>query len=745
MQNAHGHTWECRAPSHNPVIFDQEIQYQEHSIKEHGVPETHAGTLSSAARRPVLDKVMECPFGDEFQPPEKIETSAIFSSEALRSHVAAHIKEIALLTLQKLPSDDHGNAEDVDSDQPLEDDGTGFVKLRGSMYSVLDDEALDFQDDAKAANDISGHHEEDISPSVTRLDFEDKDDSGMTKLHHAAQAGNLRLTESLIYGGANLGSRDNGGRTALHYASMEQSHGPDIMTLLLQAGGKAIVNLVDDNGQAALHYAAERDFTDGIQILVDHGADTRTTDKYGFSPCLWAVVAGQTRATDKLLTMGADANPTSADGKSALAWAASLGWSSIAGLLVDHGASMPTTRNTQMGPLETAAASGDFSTVQLLVRIGGDPNYRDRDGWSALHWAAEEGHLEIVRLLLNGGANVNAVSSYGTSPLHCAANGGHISIVSLLLLQGADPLKSTCHGWTALHHAAYMGRSHVVQCLLEDDRAKSSASQQDNHGWSVLHLAIYSRDLATVDVLFGSSVIADPRALIDESGLTPEEWLDLGPTSHSYKATSNLAFRKSRCCRAVTGLRHAVVTGNVPMIKLLIRLGHTVDDMNSGRRTALYYAAKKRKLAIMDLLLDKGADPNILPAGRKTWEEFISDNDVLLRLNRAGYGKRDTDPEVERQIRLALRAQRRPSVSDRSASIVPDESFSPMPDRSNSPAPDRSISSVPAPSSAKSFPDHSASSMPTRSEVPAHQTYDHKRKANSVWSGATRFWKQLLR
>ncbi|KAI1120124.1 hypothetical protein F5Y10DRAFT_290290 [Nemania abortiva] len=105
MQNAHGHnTWECRAPSHDLIVFDQESQYQEHSIREHGVPETHAGTLSSAARRPVFEKVLECPFGDDFQPLDKADSSAVFSSEALQLHVAAHMKEIALLTLQELPS-----------------------------------------------------------------------------------------------------------------------------------------------------------------------------------------------------------------------------------------------------------------------------------------------------------------------------------------------------------------------------------------------------------------------------------------------------------------------------------------------------------------------------------------------------------------------------------------------------------------------------------------------------------------
>lgn len=738
MQNAHGHAWECRSPSHSLITFNQEIEYQQHSIEEHGVPESHVGILSRAARRPVPNKVLECPFGDDFQPPEEVESSVVFSCEALQSHVAAHIKEIALLTLQKLPTDVEDDAENVDSDQPLEDDGPAFVKLRASMYSVLDDESLDFRnDDAEVAKDISNYREEDISASVKILDLEDKDDWGMTKLHHAVQAGNLGLVQSLIRSGANLGSRDNGGRTALHYASMEQSHGSDMMILLLNAGGKALTNLVDDNGQSALHYAAEREFTENIRILVECGVDINASDNYGFSPCLWAVVAGNMHATDKLLTLGADANSTSADGKTALAWAASLGRSSIAEMLVNHGASMSSTRNTQIVPLEEAAASGDFLTVQMLLRCGCDSNYQDPDGWSAMHWAAEEGHLEIVRLLLNERANVNAVSSFGTSPLHCAANGGHVSIVRLLILRQADPLQSTCHGWTALHHAAYMGHSEVVRYLLEDDRIRSSASQQDNHGWSVLHLAIHSRDLATINILLGGAIIAEPSALSDENGLTAEEWLDFEPSSHSYKATSNLAFAKSRCCRAVTGLRQAVITGNVPMIKLLLRLGHNIDGTNSGGRTALYYAAKKHMLPIMDLLLEMGADPNILPAGRRTWKEFISDDEVLLRLNRAYYETRDISPEVKHQIQLSLRAQGQLFDPNQPAAFVRDERIS------TSPIPDRSLLSMPAPSDAH-FPDYLAPSMPSSSLTPTEQTYNNKRKAKPDRSAMTRFWKRLL-
>ncbi|KAK5344551.1 hypothetical protein LTR61_011680 [Exophiala xenobiotica] len=450
----------------------------------------------------------------------------------------------------------------------------------------------------------------------------------MTKLHHAVQAGDSGLVESLIQSGAS-------------------------------------VNCRDEYGQTPLHYAAERGFIECMEVLVMHGADLRIVDKSGFSPFLWAVVAGQEGAITGLLFMDADANSFSADGKSALAWAASLGWYSTAKMVVEYRASISDIRDTQQTlPLEEAAASGNLPTVRLLLECGEDPNHRDRDGWSAIHWAAEEGHLEIVRLLLEAGANPNAVSSY----------------------------------------------------------------------------AIHSRDLATVRILLDKSVIAEPQALLDESGLTAEEWLDRGPASHSQKATGNLAFSKSRCCRAVTSLRRAVTSGNVPMIKLLFKLGHDINGMNSGRRTALYYAAKKRMLSIMDLLLELGADPNVLPAGRKNWEEIIWPGDVLLRLNRAGYWKRDTDHEVERQIRQAPRVQSQPPVLDQPAWFVSDESTSSMPDQSVSHGSDRPPSPVPA-SSTPPSPDHAASSRPTHSPAPKHQTNDKKRKAKS---GRTDWWKRLV-
>ncbi|KAM0667768.1 hypothetical protein ACQRIU_003633 [Beauveria bassiana] len=182
MENSHGHVWECRAPSHQPIIFQNETEFQEHSRTEHDVPEAYVGTLSGAARRPGLQKITECPFGDDFAPTENIESNTVFSSEELQLHIATHLKEISLLALQKLPCDDDDSSQYMASD--LLSETEGVAKLRDSMYSVLDDEAFDFVHEPD--DEVMNHSEEVIASSVKALNLEDRDETGMTPLHRAS-------------------------------------------------------------------------------------------------------------------------------------------------------------------------------------------------------------------------------------------------------------------------------------------------------------------------------------------------------------------------------------------------------------------------------------------------------------------------------------------------------------------------------------------------------------------------------
>lgn len=138
MQNAHSDTWVCPAPRHDITVFNQEIEYREHVIKEHAVPEEYIRTITNAARRPIIAKKLErCPFGHNFQHPEESESSHVFSSKALEIHVAADMVQVALLTLRKLPDDGDGNSEEVNGDQTRQGNGSGLATLLDVIHRVL--------------------------------------------------------------------------------------------------------------------------------------------------------------------------------------------------------------------------------------------------------------------------------------------------------------------------------------------------------------------------------------------------------------------------------------------------------------------------------------------------------------------------------------------------------------------------------------------------------------------------------
>ncbi|EWG53141.1 hypothetical protein FVEG_11626 [Fusarium verticillioides 7600] len=695
MKNSHGIAWECRAPSHKPMIFRDEIQFQKHSYDEHGVPEAHVRTLSEAARRPFQEKIHECPFGDDFVPSEEADRYGIFSYDNLHSHVAAHMKELALLALQKLPNDDETEASDFDSDILIGDDGN--AKLRGSMCSIMDDDELNFSDTAEDGQ--AGDIKESITSSIKNLDLEDiHQPTGLDALRHAIQSDDVERVRALMH--LVTGSDRSRSKKPLHYAALY--HKRDIMTLLLKASDRETICAKDENGLTPLHYAAKEGFVEGIGLLVQAGAPIDMRDDYEFTPLIWAAVRGDIDAIEKLESLGVDPADKYDDsrGTSAMGWAISLGQRALATHFIESKPSLPRVSEALL--MNQAAAQGMEDVVHLLMEEGVSVNDRDRDGWSAIHWALEgiasyTGDRDFnpagdraeffLDFILDNEANIDAVSSYGTSPLHCAAGTG-MRLISRLLNRGADPTGTTCHGWTAIHHAANLGYHDILGVLYGrlGEKRYQLAHSQDNHGWSTLHLAVLGRHLDTVRKLL--RMPQGDRLLVsqDDLGRTAEDWLEIEIGSHAYAKLSNLAYAKSRCCRPVTGLRKAARENNIDLIELLLDKGHEINGTDHGRRTALYYAASKGHLRIVELLLSKGADPNILPVGRLMWEHFVRDFEILQQLQQYGYSKPVHDVEKDNQIRLMLQN----AASTNSLSQLDDSA---LPIRPNPPAQNTSTSS----------------------------------------------------
>ena len=83
-----------------------------------------------------------------------------------------------------------------------------------------------------------------------------------------------------------------------------------------------------------------------------------------------------------------------------------------------------------------------------------------------LHHAARHGQADLVHRLLLAGAEPDTLTSFGESALCLAVYHGDLATVSRLLEAGADPNRHRGLGWLPLHVAANTGRPELVRLLL---------------------------------------------------------------------------------------------------------------------------------------------------------------------------------------------------------------------------------------------------------------------------------------
>jgi ankyrin repeat protein len=110
------------------------------------------------------------------------------------------------------------------------------------------------------------------------------DDAGETALHYAAQFGDLRMMQALLYYKAPIDARDQFGNTPLHWA-------------------------------------AQRGDTASMQMLLDAKATIDAPNKEGITPLMMAVKAGQVAAVRLLMKSGADPHRGDFTGRDAIGWA----------------------------------------------------------------------------------------------------------------------------------------------------------------------------------------------------------------------------------------------------------------------------------------------------------------------------------------------------------------------------------------------------------------------------------------
>ncbi len=287
-------------------------------------------------------------------------------------------------------------------------------------------------------------------------------------------------------------------------------------------------------------------------------------------------------------------------------------------------------------PLLHAAAVGSTEAMRILIEGGADVNGRSAPAATPLIWAS--GDVAKVRLLAEAGTDVKASSKNGKTALHTAAGrAGASAAVRVLLDSGAEPDAADSLGGTPLLAAAVADDMRSVGMLLE---AGADAARGDMAGYTPLHYAAGHGNLAMVKVLLAQGVAVDARTVFG------------GAVKHGDLALKQL-----------TPLMLAAPKADAAVLQALLDVGADVNaqDVRGMTPLMLAIASDHRHPRAVKTLLAAGADAQMADQNGDTamdWAARYHDRDVMAELTRAGAKPGSRKPDAPRTGRTSDRTTR---------------------------------------------------------------------------------------
>ena len=278
------------------------------------------------------------------------------------------------------------------------------------------------------------------------------------------------------------------------------------------------INIVDDQGRTALHFAAASGHASVVKILLDCGASryvrsngidadgVYTQEGLGISPLECAIKSCDVITVKQFVPIDIQQHGVDHVGCTLLHYAASSGSKDIAELLLNEGLDLHAVTNERATALHTASICGHAAVVDVLLSNGADVRAEDENGSTPLLVAAAAGDRDSMIKLTSAGAEVSTKNAHDSTMLHVAAQNDYVDALDNKIFNVLDTDCRNTSGQTPLFLATYFGHASSVEILLA---RRASPDAKDHNGNTPAHLA----------ASFGWSAIME-RLLMAEADIT---------------------------------------------------------------------------------------------------------------------------------------------------------------------------------------------------------------------------------
>lgn len=404
-----------------------------------------------------------------------------------------------------------------------------------------------------------------------------------TALILAANAGHFKIAEVLLaHPHIKVNIQDIYGMSALEGAC--RSGCLKIVEDLLMRPEIEIDSQDFDAGRSALRCAAERNFSQIVELLLSKGANPDLNDHVGGTAMLRAVNRGCEQALETMISHGVNLDCVDEDGQTLLHGASQNGHASIARLLMDHGLSPNISDSHGLTSLHYASQHNQNEVLHLLLSYGADPYTRDEFNRTPYDIAYQYSHPATLSLLSN--IEKSTVSGLpqefrhtNSLPIWSLARLGLLTeLTAALTSQASSDILVTEPGNenTVLHCALHAETPEILSLLLSSPFLPAGLLNKPNHyGRTPLHLAALNGNMAATTLLLGHS---------------PSPDLDVKDRWHS------------------TPLLLAQANTHFPVMLALIEAGAAIDTQRIRVQEVFFFAAEAGQVNAAKRLLECGAD-----------------------------------------------------------------------------------------------------------------------------------------